>query len=324
MRKNPRLKRVDDGYTDIAGGMILPTDLHSDNSLAHAHASRVLVLHLLSLPHTKHTDCAVTTFLATMYIRAEHAERDLPALREFVHAYPLGTLTTAIDCAGIDTLQSTHIPWVLSASDDDDESSNDILRGHMARANPQSKALISAIDSEGYLPNDVLILFTAPVHAYTSARWMVASKAKDTGNGHKVAPTWQFAAVQVYGRVRVFSWDKTDGPTRGAAAEEWLETQLTALTRQQERKATEEGAKGREWHIEEAARGYVNALKKGIIGLEVEVTKIEGRFKLGQDENDGDWEGIVDGFENLGTAAAEEMVGMMRKSARGSRPGCPV
>lgn len=249
---------------------------------------------------------------SVMYIRDTHAERDTAALAAFIRANPFGTLTTSIPHPTIDTLQSTHIVWVL---DEAPSPTGLVLRGHMARANPQSRAIIDALQARGAgngeLADDVLVLFTSATHSYVTPRWMTASKAESG----KVTPTWQFAAVQVYGRPRIYHSRSEE--ERGET-DAWLRQMVSDLTGQEEERVTEEG-----WTLDEAPERYTATLLKGIIGLEVPVRKIEGRFKVGQDETDGDWAGIVKGFKEEGTNLGDDMARMMLQRGAG-RPGCPL
>ncbi|TXT10595.1 hypothetical protein VHUM_02100 [Vanrija humicola] len=231
-----------------------------------------------------------------MYIRPVHAELQVGKLHDFVRAWPLGQFTTAIPHPTIDTLQTTHIPWVLYA----DEGEFGVLRGHMARANPQAKQIVEAARAAGEavheLKDDALVLFTSPHNAYVSPRLMTATK-KENG---KVTPTWVFGAAQVYGRVTAY--------TTGSEADAFLTQQVDALTRQQE--AT---VPGKPWTVDEAPESYNARLRKAIIGLEIRITKIEGRFKFSQDEADGDWEGIRQGFKAEATAVGDGIVKEMEE-----------
>ncbi|TXT07711.1 uncharacterized protein COLE_04635 [Cutaneotrichosporon oleaginosum] len=232
------------------------------------------------------------------------------ALATFIRANPFGTLTTSIAHPTIDTLQSTHIVWVLD--DAPSEPSGLLLRGHLARANPQAQAMIASLaahDLEGELADDVLVLFTSQTHSYVPPRWMPAGMASG-----RVAPTWQFSAVQVYGRARVVHSRSEEA--RGET-DAWLRRMVGDLTDQEE--ARTHGT----WRVDNAREGYTNALIKGIVGVEVRVRKIEGRFKVGQDEADGDWTGIVEGFKGRGTQLADDMVHDMLARGQG-RPACPL
>ena len=244
-----------------------------------------------------------------MYIRPVHAELDLPTLHAFIRANPLGLFTTSIPHATHDTIQTSHIPFILHP-----EGDKGVLRGHMARANPQCKVLIDSVkprtsfwgstqsSPEGdRLADDILILFNAPTHAYVTPSFYSSTKPK-TG---KVVPTWNYAAVQVYGKCRIHH---ANTPTTSA----YLQRVVTELTDQQE--STKSGKK---WAVADAPESYVDALKKGIIGLEVEVTRAEGRFKLSQEMGDGDWRGVVEGFRAMGTEWGDRMAEMTEKRGEG-------
>ncbi|KLO05694.1 hypothetical protein SCHPADRAFT_910853 [Schizopora paradoxa] len=154
------------------------------------------------------------------------------------------------------------------------------------------------------LKDDILILFQAPIHSYVTPSFYVQTKPS-TG---KVAPTWDYAAVQVYGRARIHHQINEESSA-------FLQKQIEDLTLQQE------AASGREkpWSVAEAPLNYVELLKKGIVGLEIKITRIEGRFKLGQELPDGDWLGAVKGFRSLGTPEGAKMAEMIeeRGKARG-------
>jgi transcriptional regulator len=77
-----------------------------------------------------------------MHLPAVTAVLRLPVLRRFIRENPLGILTTAIKSPSHPSLQSSHIPWVVDVDDDDSEVELGKLRGHMARQNPQAKAII--------------------------------------------------------------------------------------------------------------------------------------------------------------------------------------
>jgi len=137
---------------------------------------------------------------------------------------------------------------------------------------------------EGYLPTEILILFQHPTHSYVTPKFYTSTKPS-TG---KVVPTWNYAAVQVYGRLRLHY--------TGESADTFLQEQVTALSQQQEA-AWEVGKR---WQVSDAPKSYVELLKKGIIGLEVEVASIEGRWKMSQEMGEGDWKGVTEGFKEMG------------------------
>jgi predicted FMN-binding regulatory protein PaiB len=222
-----------------------------------------------------------------MYIRPVHAELDTAVLYPFIRSFPLGLLTTSIVAPKTPTLHTSHIPFILDTPNDGPAR----LRAHMARANPQAKSILSALNDRSELDDEVLVLFNAPVNHYVTPKFYAQTKP-DTG---KVVPTWNYAAVQVYGKMKVHH--------AGAEGAAFLQQQVEELSEQSER------AQGydRPWKVSDAPEKYVEILKKAIIGMEIEVTRIEGRWKVSQEMQDGDWRGVVAGFEGLGTEAGREM-----------------
>lgn len=235
-----------------------------------------------------------------MHLRPHHAELDVGVLQDFVQTYPLGQLTTAIKSAHGPTIQTSHMPFVLDAGTG---GSPGKLRAHMARANSQAKALreAAAAAPNATLEEEVLILFNAPVHSYVTPNFYTATKP-DTG---KVVPTWNYAAVQVYGRIKVLA-------ENDAAAGAFLAQQLDDLTDMMEGKQSHDN----KWKVSDAPEKYTDLLKKAIIGLEISIDRIEGRFKLSQEMADGDWSGVVKGFADLGTPEGLQMSKMVEERGK--------
>lgn len=253
-----------------------------------------------------------------MHLRPEYAEPDLPALHAFIRSNPLGVLTTGLPSAHHPFLQNTHIPWVLDEPEPGNpgqgESNNNgrkhgVLRGHIARQNPQTKAMLENLSSdEPVLPPQILLLFTSPVAHYVTPKYYTATKPVSG----KVAPTWNYAAVQVYGRARVYH-DAADPET-----DAFLSAQLRDLAR-----LTEEGVMGftggdkeEPWTVDEAPERYIALLKKNIVGIRVEIESIEGKFKMSQERPAGDRDGVVAGFRGLGTQVGDDMAELVSERGR--------
>ncbi|KAL2063526.1 hypothetical protein VTL71DRAFT_5331 [Oculimacula yallundae] len=250
-----------------------------------------------------------------MYLRAAHADLHLPTLYKFILANPLGILTTCLPSPNFHTIQTSHIPWVLEFPDPDttttksdaSDSENTAttkarLRGHLARVNPQAKALIESATqtSSSTLKQEVMILFNGPTHHYVTPKFYVETKPA-TG---KVVPTWNYSAVQVYGTATIHF--DTSSPTTG----EFLTTQIDDLSQQSEEKIFGfDGQEGRSkaWSVDDAPDNFIKLLKKAIIGIEIEVESVEGKFKMSQELKEGDREGVVRGFEKLGTDEGDEI-----------------
>lgn len=184
------------------------------------------------------------------------------------------------------------------------------LRGHLARANPQTKALIEAITknqsepSNGVLEDEVLLLFSGPVHHYVTPKFYVETKPIDG----KVVPTWNYSAVQAYGKAKILFSNAT------AETGEFLAKQLNDLSRQSEEGImgyTGQDGKKEAWSVKEAPEKYIALLTKAIIGIEIEVTRLEGKFKMSQENKEGDRKGVVEGFKNLDTPIGDALADMV-------------
>ena len=146
------------------------------------------------------------------------------------------------------------------------------ITAHVARANP----LWREADEQ-----PVLLVFQGP-QAYVSPSWY-ASKAEH----HKVVPTWNYAMVQVHGTLRAI-----DDPTRVHA----LVTRLTAA---------HEGGRDTPWHVSDAPEDFIAATQRAIVGIEIEVARVEGKFKLSQNRSAADRTGVVLGLGADATAGRQ-------------------
>jgi transcriptional regulator len=198
-----------------------------------------------------------------------------------------------------------------------------------ASLNHQSQSQSAAADrvrgAGSYLPGEVLVIFTSPVDHYITPHFYTAAKAAagagttaegvETGKA-RIAPTWNYAAVQVYGRMRVFH----DSGSEDTGL--FLHRQLSDLAR-----LGEEGVMGfsggegiscagdtgtSPWKLEDAPEKYIATLKKSIVGMQVEITRVEGRFKVSQERPVGDRAGVVDGLEGRGGGVARRMAEFVR------------
>ncbi|KAK7448812.1 hypothetical protein VKT23_013542 [Stygiomarasmius scandens] len=241
-----------------------------------------------------------------MYLRTAHAEHDIPTLQAFIRANPLGIFTTAIESPSDHFLQSSHIPWILDVSDEQSPTELGKLRGHMARANPQAKAIISDLtsgsskDTSPKLSRDVLVLFNGPAHHYVTPKFYTETKPS-TG---KVAPTWNYAAVQVYGRATIYfdaRAEETDAFLSRAVADlsHFSETSIMGYEKP--------------WSVNDAPESFIALLKKAIIGIEIEITDMDGKWKMSQEMKEGDHEGVIKGFEALGTELGQVMADTVRQ-----------
>lgn len=236
-----------------------------------------------------------------MYLRADHAESSLPALRDLIRKNPLGVLTTAIHSDSRPFIQATHLPWILDINDESSQTELGLLRGHIARQNPHSKTMVESLTARGHdhnpddvLEQEVMVLFTAAPAHYVTPKFYTETKPA-TG---KVVPTWNYAAAQCYGKARIYHDARTDETS------EFLARQIMDLTDHAEISIMDyTGENGRlgQWSVTDAPERYIDILKKNIVGIEIQISTLEGKFKMSQEMSKGDRDGVVEGFVGLGT-----------------------
>jgi transcriptional regulator len=260
-----------------------------------------------------------------MYLRAVHAETRLRPLIELIQNNPLGLLTTAISSENFPLIQHTYIPWVLdppinlaALEADGQVDAAPVgnvkhpvqglegckLRGHMAKANPHSKAVIEATGSEnGCLTTEVTVSFASPSQHYITPKWYVQTKP---GSG-KVVPTWDYVATEVRGTAKIFH-DK-----EAVETDQYLQTQVEDLTKMSEgslgydstpkaelaAKGQEADGKGAAWEVDDAPKPYIEIMKRAIIGIEIEVKSIVGKWKMSQELKTGDRRGVQNGLREV-------------------------
>jgi len=202
-----------------------------------------------------------------MYLPSAFKMDDLASLHEVMCRYPLATLVTK---AG-DGVTADHIPFLL------DTASGDlgVLRAHVARANPLWRTHPEATEA--------LAIFTGPDH-YISPSWYATKR--ETG---KVVPTWNYVAVHVHGRLRV-----RDDPV-------WLHRLLDDLTDRHE------AGRPSPWTVADAPEDFITQIQQAIVGIEMLITRIEGKFKLSQNRSHADRLGVIDGLTASGGVAAGDM-----------------
>jgi transcriptional regulator len=206
-----------------------------------------------------------------MYQPPHFREEDLATQHQLIRAHSLGLLITA----GAGGLIANPVPFQLDST----ASEKGTLRLHLAKANPQWR------DIESGAP--VLAVFQG-ANSYVTPSWYQTKQ--ETG---KVVPTWNYAIVQARGAARVI-----DDP-------EWLLSQINAIT------AQHEDSRQKPWSVDDAPENFIRAQLKGIIGVEIEITEIEGKWKVSQNRPVIDREGVAAGLG--ATVGQEEMVELVKR-----------
>lgn len=207
-----------------------------------------------------------------MYEPSHFKVEDREQLHAVIRAHPLATLITV----GEGGLIANPVPFVLHA----EEGGQGVLRAHLARPNAQWKAIAAGAET--------LVVFTG-VERYVTPAWY-ASKQEHG----KVVPTWNYVTVQVR------------GPARAIEDPAWLRAQLESLTRQQEAPRSEP------WSVEDAPEPFIAAQARGIVGIEVEIASILGKFKLSQNRQMPDKLGVYNGLAAEPESDAQAMAKLVR------------
>lgn len=204
-----------------------------------------------------------------MYQPPHFREDDLDTQHALIRAHPLGLLISS----GRAGLLANPVPFHLDAG----ASPRGTLRLHLARANPQWPDIRDGAEA--------LAVFQG-ADSYVTPSWYETKR--QTG---KVVPTWNYAIVQARGSARI-----VEDPA-------WLFAQVKAITTQQETGRAEP------WHVEDAPEAFVASQLKGIVGVEIEIAAIEGKWKVSQNRPADDRTGVAQGLtEEAGDLAMAELV----------------
>lgn len=186
-----------------------------------------------------------------MYIPADFNESRIEVLHSQIVQHPFGTLITH----GKSGLDANHIPFELESN----EGELGMLRAHVARANPVWQDIATG--------DEVLVVFRAG-DAYISPNWYPSKH-----EFHRQVPTWNYIVVHAYGRVTIHDDEKY---VRGVVAR---------LTR------THEASQPRPWKMSDAPSDYLETMLKAIVGLQIDITRLVGKSKLGQHKEARDIQG---------------------------------
>jgi transcriptional regulator len=184
-------------------------------------------------------------------------------VRAVLAGHGAGELVT---CHAETGLTATLLPFVHEAADGGWGS----LHGHLARNNPQW---------QGASGTEALVVLRGP-DGYVSPDWYATKREHG-----RVVPTWDYVTVHVHGRLVVH-----DDPA-------YVRRVVEALT------AKHEAGMPRPWSVDDAPARYVEGQLRAIVGVEVEITRVEAKAKLSQNRSAADVEGVVHGLQQRGAAA---------------------
>jgi transcriptional regulator len=210
-----------------------------------------------------------------MYVPAWFAEDNPTEIGRLIRDNPLGTLVTL----GSTGIEANHIPFLLREG----PGPHGTLCGHVARNN----AVWHDFDAD----REALVIFGGP-SAYISPNWYPTK-----GEGHRVVPTYNYATVHAYGHLRVHDDEK------------WLRAFLGRLTQAME------ASQPKAWEMGDAPQDYLQEMIANVVGIEIAVTRLIGKWKVGQNRLPVDREGAAAGLRATGERQDAEMADLMIATA---------
>jgi transcriptional regulator len=212
-----------------------------------------------------------------MYLPAHFAEDRTSVLHDLIRAHPLAMLVT-LDDGG---LVANHIPMEI----DPEAGALGTLRGHVARANPVWRSHRPEVEA--------MAVFQGAQGYITPSYY--ASKAA-TG---KVVPTWNYVTVHAH------------GPLRAIEDVAWLRRfveQLTARHEAERTRATGEPP----WQVGDAPAAFIDTQLKAIVGIELPISRIAGKWKMSQNRSPEDRAGVVAGLTRAGDPMQHALAELVR------------
>ena len=212
-----------------------------------------------------------------MYIASQFEEQETAALHDLIAANPFGTLVTL----GGGGIEANHFPFVL------DRTAGEFgtLRTHVARANPVWRGLDAGAEA--------LAIFQG-ANAYVSPSWYPSKHVHG-----KAVPTWNYVAVHAYGTMRA-----VDNPA-------WLRSFLAQLTEQHE------AGRWHPWRIDDAPADFIDQLLTAIVGIEIPLSRLAGKWKVSQNRSESDRQGVAAGLRSVG---GEQALAMADAVSRQRKP----
>ncbi len=202
-----------------------------------------------------------------MYLPSHFEEKRLDVLHELVRTHPFGTLVTSNQ----GHLDANHIPFELVQ----DGTPFGTLRAHVARANPVWRDFSPEMEA--------LAIFQGP-QAYITPSWYPSKQ--ESG---KAVPTFNYMVVHAYGPLKVID------------DAEWLRGLVTRLTERHE------ANRAQPWQVSDAPADYIDKMLSAIVGLEIPVTQLIGKWKVSQNQPEANRQGVEAGLREIGSPGAIAM-----------------
>jgi len=208
-----------------------------------------------------------------MYIPRANEENRVSVMQALMVSHPLATLVTLGDSG----LFASHIPMVLES----DGSQFGVLKGHISRANRQWRDFVPTVDA--------LAIFAGHQH-YISPNWYPGTKEHG-----KEVPTWNYVVVHAYGALKVIQ------------DADWLLTDVEKLTN------IHEAGSPVPWKVSDAPKDFIKSQLNGIVGLELPIQRLQGKWKVSQNRTESERKGVVEGLSKLNSPESLAMKALVEE-----------
>lgn len=208
-----------------------------------------------------------------MYIPKIHEESDRGVLHALIRSQSLATWVTQ----GDGELLINHIPFLLDA----ERGEHGTLVAHVARANPVWRTFSKSVAS--------IVVFQG-AQSYITPSWYPSKHEHG-----KAVPTWNYAVVHAHGVPQVM--DDRD----------WLLRHVTQLS------DLHESAQALPWSVSDAPPDYIDKMLGAIVGIEIPISKLEGKWKVSQNRPTADQLGTMAGLLGRGDAQSRDMAALVKR-----------
>lgn len=208
-----------------------------------------------------------------MYVPKHHEETDIAVLHALIKSHPLGAWVTQSD----GELLANHIPFFL----DSQRGAHGTLVGHVARANRAWEVFSATVNS--------VVIFQG-VETYITPSWYPSKHAHG-----KAVPTWNYAVVHAHGMPRVIE------------DHDWLLQHVTQLT------DIHEADQALPWRVSDAPEEFTERLLGAIVGIEIPIAKLAGKWKVSQNKSEPDKLGVVAGLLARDDPPSKQMAAMVNR-----------
>lgn len=211
-----------------------------------------------------------------MYAPSHFNESRTEVLHEFLARHPLALLVAT----SANGLQANHVPLMLEPGN----GGHGTLKGHIARGNSMWKDVPAGAE--------VLAVFQGPSQ-YISPNWYPSKREHG-----RVVPTWNYAVVHVHGRI---TWIQDKA---------WLRTLVETLTDRHE------SGQAAPWRVSDAPDEYIQQMLGAIVGFEIAITRMTGKWKLSQNRTPAERAGVMAALSAQPDDASREMASLIERAGK--------